>query len=35
MIDLIYLAVVGAFFAISLGYIAFCLTLQKGGKNES
>jgi len=34
MIDLIYLVVVVAFFALSLGYISFCRTLQKGGKDE-
>jgi hypothetical protein len=34
MTDLIYLAVVVAFFLIALGYTWFCLALQKGGKDE-
>lgn len=34
MLDLIYLGIVIAFFGVSLGYIAFCRSLQKGAKDE-
>ncbi len=34
MVDLIYIAVIIAFFLLSLGYIKFCESLQKGEKNK-
>lgn len=34
MLDLIYLAIIVAFFLLALGYIHFCASLQKEEKDE-
>jgi hypothetical protein len=34
MIDLIYLAIIAAFFLLALGYIRFCASLQTEEEDE-